>query len=95
LDSVAFISELPAASVCAWLVLADAVEVLLFVALAPLRFALTDVPDVVDASVCAAGLSANAFAVAASRAHKNTVEVFITQGSLWLGGAAPHPRRSL
>jgi hypothetical protein len=62
LDSVAFISELPAASACACLVPADAVEALLLVALAPLRFALIAVPDVAEASPCAGGPSASAFA---------------------------------
>src|SRR5580700_9429362 len=94
LDSVAFISEPLAAAACACLVLADAAEALLLLALAPLRFALTAVPDVVEASPCAAGPSANAVAVVASRAHKNMVELFI-EDSFWLGGTTPYPRCSL
>ena len=52
---------------------------LLLVALAPLRLALTSVLEVVEAPPCAAGPSANAFAVSDSTAHKSIVDVLMIE----------------
>jgi hypothetical protein len=93
-DSVAFISELPAALACVCWVLADAEEALLLAALAPLRFALTAVLDVAEASPCGGAPSANAFALVANSAQHNVIELFeiklfMIKTPFCLGGAAP------
>src|ERR1700739_2814452 len=81
LESVALNSEeFSAAALVCW-VPADAVVALLLPALALPGPALTVVPELADALPCTGGSAANAAAVNASKADKNTVVVhlFITQ----------------
>src|SRR6266853_308289 len=72
---------------------AEAAEVLLLVALAPLRLAVTSVLDVVEAPPCAAGSSANAFAASASTAQKSIVDVLMIETPV--GTHTARPPRSL